>query len=174
VGSKGSGCWWALLGAVALAVGGCATDAAETGPASKARASSASANSNPSYAAPASYRQLVARAVTDAYAKNNTPMSNILKAEITAPADGWMGIFKGGNRPIVCVRLTVKSQGLFSDQSTYVAGYTFEKGQVAEEFFPEAINPAAGGALAAAIVNANTCGNLAYRAFPELTRPKGR
>jgi hypothetical protein len=101
-------------------------------------------------------------------------MSKILKAEITAPADGWMGITGGGNRPIVCVRLTVKSQGLFSDQSTYVAGYTFEKGQVADEFFPEAINPALGGAFGAAIRNAATCGNLTYGAFPELMRSKVR
>ena len=33
---------------------------------------------------------------------------------------------------------------------------------------------AAGGALAAAIINANTCGNLTYGAFPELMRLKGR
>jgi hypothetical protein len=85
-----------------------------------------------------------------------------------------MGITGGGNRPIVCVRLTVKSQGLFSDQSTYVAGYTFEKGQVADEFFPEAINPALGGAFGAAIRNAATCGNLTYGAFPELMRSKVR
>ena len=171
---KGSGCWWGLLGALALAVGGCATDAAETGPASKARASTASASSDPSYAAPPGYRQLVARAVAEAYAKNDLPMSKILKAEITAPADGWMGITGGGNRPIVCVRLTVKSQGLFSDQSTYVAGYTFEKGKVADEFFPEAINPALGGTFGAAIRNASTCGNLTYAAFPELMRLKVR
>jgi hypothetical protein len=171
---EGSGFRWVLLGALALAVGGCATDAAETGPVSKGQASSASASSNPSYAAPPGYRQLVARAVADGYAKNDLPMSKILKAEITAAADGWMGITGGGNRPIVCVRLTVKSQGLFSDQSTYVAGYTFEKGQVADEFFPEAINPALGGAFGAAIRNAATCGNLTYGAFPELMRSKVR
>jgi hypothetical protein len=171
---KGSGCWSGFIGGLALALGGCATDAGETGPASSARASTASASSNPSYAAPPGYRQVIARNIAESYAKNNTPMSNILKAEITSPADGWMGIFNGGNRPIVCVRLTVKSEGLFSDQSTYVTGYTFEKGQVADVFNPEAINPAAGGALAAAIKNANTCGNLTYGAFPELTRPKGR
>jgi hypothetical protein len=101
-------------------------------------------------------------------------MSKILKAEITAPGEGWMGIFNGGNRPIACVRLTVKSQGPFSDRSTFVTGYTFEKGQVAEVFYPEAINPALGGAVGAAIRNASTCGNLPYRAFPEPTRPKGR
>ena len=139
-----------------------------------ARASTASASANPSYAAPPGYRQLIARKIVEAYAKNDLPMSNILKAEITAPAEGWMGITGGGNRPIVCARLTVKSQGLFSDQSTYVAGYTFEKGQVADEFFPEAINPALGGALGAAIRNASTCGNLTYGAFPEFMRLKGR
>ena len=85
-----------------------------------------------------------------------------------------MGIGGGGNRPIVCARLTVKSQGLFSDQSTYVVGYTFEKGKVADELFPENINPALGGALGAAIRNAATCGNLSYGAFPELMRLKGR
>jgi hypothetical protein len=168
------GRWWGLLGAVALAIGGCATDAAETGTASKARASTASASFDPSYAAPPGYRQLVARKVVEAYAKNDLPMSKILKAEITAPAIGWMGIGGGGNRPIVCARLTVKSQGLFSDQSTYVVGYTFEKGQVADEFFPESINPALGGALGAAIRNASTCGNLTYGAFSELMRLKGK
>jgi hypothetical protein len=140
----------------------------------RAQASSASGSANPSHAAPPGYRQLVARKVVDAYAKNDLPMSKILKAEITAPADGWMGITGAGNRPIVCVRLTVKSQGLFSDQSTYVAGYTFEKGQVADEFFPEAINPALGGAFGAAVRNAATCGNLTYGAFPELMRSKAR
>jgi hypothetical protein len=163
-----------LLAALALVLGGCATDAAETAPAAKARESSAGASSNPSYAAPPGYRQLVARAVAEAYAKGNLPMSRILKAEITSPADGWMGITGGGNRPIVCVRLTVKSQGLFSDQSTYVAGYTFEKGRVADEFFPEAVNPALGGALGAVIRNASTCGNLSYGPFPELMRSKGK
>jgi hypothetical protein len=171
---KGSGCWWGSLGALALAVGGCVTDAAETGPASKAPAATANASSNPSYAAPPGYRQMIARAIAETYAKNNLPMSRILKAEITAPANGWMGIFDGGNRPIVCARLTVKSQGLFSDQSTYVVGYTFEKGRVAGEFFPENINPALGGAVGAAIRNANTCGNLSYGPFPELMRSKGR
>jgi hypothetical protein len=163
-----------LLGALALIIGGCATDAAETGPASKAQASTGSASFDPSYADPAGYRQLVARAIVEAYAKNELPMSRILKAEVTAPAIGWMGIGGGGNRPIVCARLTVKSQGLFSDQSTYVVGYTFEKGKVADEFFPENINPALGGALGAAIRNAATCGNLSYGAFPELMRLKGR
>jgi hypothetical protein len=169
---KGSGCRWGWLGALALAVGGCATDAAEKGPASGARASTASYNA--SYAAPPGYRQLIARKIVEAYAKDNSPMSKILKAEITAPAEGWMGITGGGNRPIVCARLTVKSQGLFSDQSTYVVGYTFEKGQVADEFFPEAINPALGGAFGAAVRNAATCGNLTYGAFPELMRVKAK
>jgi hypothetical protein len=171
---RDSGCVWGLIGALALALGGCATDAAGTGAVSKTQASSASASSDPSYAAPAGYRQLVARAVAEAYAKNNLPMSKILKAEVTGPADGWMGITGGGNRPIVCVRLTVKSEGLFSDQTTYVAGYTFEKGRVADEFFPEAINPGTGGAFGALIRNASTCGNLSYSAFPELMRLKGR
>src|SRR5262245_30795548 len=171
---KGSGCWWGSLGALALALGGFATAAAETGPASRARAATADASANPSYAAPPSYRQAIARAIAEAYAKNNLPMSRILKAEITAPAIGWMGIFEGGNRPIVCARLTVKSQGLFSDQSTYVVGYTFEKGRVADEFFPENVNPGTGGAFGAAIRNANTCGNLNYVPFPELMRSKGR
>jgi hypothetical protein len=117
---------------------------------------------------------MVASAVKESYAQSNTPMSDILKAEITAPAIGWMGIFDGGNRPIACVRLTVKSQGLFSDTATHVTGFTFENGKIARAFNPEAINPAAGGAFAAAIVNANTCGNLTYGAFPELIRLKGR
>lgn len=171
---NGSGCWWGLLGALVPAIGGCATDAAGTGPASKAQVSSASTSSDPSYAAPPGYRQLIARAIAEAHAKNSLPMSRILKGEITAPAEGWMGITGGGNRPIVCARLTVKSQGLFSDQSTYVVGYTFEKGQVADEFFPESINPALGGAVGAAIRNASTCGNLTYGAFPELMRLKVR
>ena len=136
--------------------------------------STANTSSNPSYAAPPAYRQLIARKIVEAYAKDNLPMSRILKAEITAPAAGWMGITGGGNRPIVCARLTVKSQGLFSDQATYVVGYTFEKGQVADEFFPESINPALGGAVGAAIRNAATCGNLSYGPFPELMRSKGK
>jgi hypothetical protein len=171
---KGLGCAWGLLGALALAVGGCATDAAETGSAKGARASTASASSDPSYAAPPGYRQVIVRNIAESYAKNNSPMSKILKAEITAPAMGWMGAFNGGNRPIVCVRLTVKSEGLFSDQSTFVTGYSFEKGQVADVFNPEAINPAVGGAFGAALKNAMTCGDLAYGAFPELIRLKGK
>jgi hypothetical protein len=172
---KGSGCWWGSLGALALAVGGCATDAAETGPVSKAQASSAGASANQSYAAPPGYRQLVAHNIAETYRKQDLPMSKILKAEITAPAIGWMGIFDGGNRPIVCVRMTVKvAPGLFSDESTYVAGYTFEKGQVADVFYPESVNPALGGAFGAAVRNAATCGNLTYGAFPELMRSKVR
>ncbi len=171
---EGSGCWWGLLGVLALAIGGCATDVAETGTASGARVSSANASFDPSYAAPSGYRQVIARNIAEAYAKTSAPMSKILKAEITAPAIGWMGAFNGGNRPIVCVRLTVKSEGLFSDQATSVTGYSFEKGQVADVFNPEAINPALGGAVGAAIRNASTCGNLTYGAFPELMRLKGR
>jgi hypothetical protein len=163
-----------LLGALALGVGGCATEAAGTGSASKAQVSSGSASFDPSYAAPPGYRQVIARNIAESYAKNNSPMSKILKAEITAPAIGWMGAFNGGNRPIVCARLTVKSEGLFSDQSTFVTGYSFEKGQVADVFYPEAINPAVGGAFGAILKNAMTCGDLAYGAFPELLRLKGR
>ena len=58
---------------------------------------------------------MVARAIVEAYAKNELPMSRILKAEVTAPAIGWMGIGGGGNRPIVCARLTVKSLKKVSD-----------------------------------------------------------
>jgi hypothetical protein len=72
------------------------------------------------------------------------------------------------------VRLTVKSDGPFSDKSTDVVGYSFEKGQVADVFYPEAINPAVGGAFGAALKNAMTCGDLAYGAFPELMRLKGK
>jgi hypothetical protein len=45
---------------------------------------------------------------------------------------------------------------------------------VADVFYPEAINPAVGGAFGAILKNAMTCGDLAYGAFPELLRLKGR
>jgi hypothetical protein len=117
---------------------------------------------------------VIARSIKDSYAKAGWPMSKILKAEITAPAKGWMGITGGGTRPIACVRLTVKSQGLFADKSTFVTGYTFERGKVADVFYPDSVNPALGGAIGAAIRSASTCGNLTYGAFPELMRLKAR
>jgi hypothetical protein len=53
-------------------------------------------------------------------------------------------------------------------------GFTFENAKIAEVFNPDEINPAAGGAFAAAVKNAATCGKLTYSPFPELAKNKTR
>ena len=137
-----------FVGVLLLFVGGCATP-------------------NPATTTvPPNYRQLIVRHVAA-----NWDMSRILKAAISAPGE-WVGPFGLGNpRPIVCVQITIQGPLI---QQTSTMGYTFENGQIAEVFNPDEINPAAGGAFAAAVKNAATCGKLAYLPFTELAKTKTR
>jgi hypothetical protein len=113
-------------------------------------------------AVPANYRQIIAHDMAAKYRAAKWDRRKILNSEISGPDEGWMGLY--GNRPIVCVRLTVR--GPFIDQ-TFTTGFTFENGHIGEEFSPYDVNPAAGGAVAAAIRDASTCGKLTYGPFPE-------
>ena len=143
-----SGWFTRLVGTFLLTAGGCATpDPATT-------------------TVPPNYRQMIVRHLTA-----NRDMSKILKAEISAPGE-WVGPFGlGSPRPIVCVQLTVQGPLI---QQTYAMGFTFENAKIAEVFNPDEINPAAGGAFAAAVKNAATCGKLTYSPFPELAKNKTR
>lgn len=117
-------------------------------------------------AVPSNYRLLVA-----GYLASKWDKRKILKAEISRPGD-WVGPFGlGGPRPIACVQLTIQGPLI---QQTLAMGFTFENGQIAEVFNPDEINPAAGGAFAAAVKNAATCGKLAYSPFPELVKASPR
>jgi hypothetical protein len=55
-----------------------------------------------------------------------------------------------------------------------LAGLAGTRLLVAEAFYPDEINPAAGGAFAAAVKSAVTFGKLTYLPFPELVKPKVR
>jgi hypothetical protein len=115
---------------------------------------------------PSNYRLLIARHVAA-----NWDMSKILKAEISSPGEWVVPFGLGSPRPIACVKLTVQGPLI---QQTHVMGFTFESAQIAEAFNPDEINPAAGGAFAAAVKNEATCGKLAYSPFPELVKSKAR
>lgn len=129
-----------------LAIAGCAT------PNSVAVAQERAAKS--SVSVPANYRQLVARRLAANKGK-------VIKAEISRPGEGWMGLINGGNRPLVCARVTFQGSMI---QQTYVAGFTFEKGQIADEFYPGGY----GGLLQGAL----TCDKLSYGPFPEMARSR--
>jgi hypothetical protein len=110
---------------------------------------------------PSNYRQLVARRLA-------TNKYKVIKAEISRPGEGWMGLFNGGNRPMVCARVTFQGPLI---QQTYVAGFTFEKGQIADVIYPGGYNPM-GGALGAALQSALTCDKFSYGPFPELAKAR--
>ena len=114
-----------------------------------------------SVSVPANYRQLVARRLA-------TNKVKVIKAEISRPGEGWMGLINGGNRPMVCARVTFQGPLI---QQTYVAAFTFEKGQIADQFYPGGYNPM-GGALGAALQSALTCDKFSYGSFPELAKAR--
>jgi hypothetical protein len=137
-----------LAGTLLLVAGGCAT----TDPATTT--------------VPSNYRLLIAR-----YVAANWDMSNIIKAQISSPGE-WVGPFGlGSPRPIACVQLTVQGPLI---QQRNALGFTFENAKIGEVFYPNEINPATGGAFAAAVKSAVTCGKLAYSPFPELVKSKVR
>ena len=143
-----TGTFASLAGTLLLVMGGCMTpDPATT-------------------VVPPNYRLLVAGHVASKWDRRK-----ILKAEISAPGD-WEGPFGlGSPRPIACVKLTIQGPLI---QQIVAMGFTFENGQIAEVFNPDEINPAAGGAFAAAMKNAVTCGKLVYSSFPELVKSRPR
>lgn len=145
--------WRVQLLSLCLAVAVCATNE------STALAQERAAKS--SVSVPANYRQLIARRLGANKAK-------VLKAEISRPGEGWMGLINGGNRPLACARVTVQGPLM---QQTYVAGFTFEKGQIADVFYPGGYSPV-GGALGGALQGALTCDKLSYGPFPELPRSR--
>lgn len=120
----------------------------------------ASAQASASVAVPANYRHLVARHL----APNLKKWGKLRKARISRPGEGWMGIFGGGNRPIVCA--TITAQGSIIEQ-TYTVGFTFKGGRIEDVFYPGGFNPMV-GAVGAALQEALTCGKLTYGSFPEL------
>jgi hypothetical protein len=145
--------WCTIVGALVL--GGCATtDAGGPGGEKISKA----------VAVPTNYRQVVARH----FATTNRT-GKMLKAEISRPGVWSRPSWVGGPRPIVCIRW--KARGDLIDQS-YSLGFMFENGKVAETFNPQYANPAAGGYLGAALLNAATCGKLAYGPFPEIMRSR--
>ena len=148
--------WWAQAGAILLVLGGCATtDTSETAQAG---------GTDPATAVPANYRQLLARNFAA-----KTDLSKLRKAEISQPGV-WVGPFGLGKpTPIACAVLTIQGPLI---QQTYAVGFTFQNGQIADVFSPDASNPAAGGAFAGAMKNAATCGKLSYTPFPELMKPR--
>jgi hypothetical protein len=121
---------------------------------------SAVAQAAGSTAVPANYRQVVARHLAPSLKK----WGRLRNARISRPGEGWMGIFNGGNRPIVCA--TVTAQGTLIEQ-TYTVGFTFKGSRIEDVFYPGGYNPMV-GAVGAALQNALTCDKLTYGPFPEL------
>jgi hypothetical protein len=144
-----------LFLSVCIALTGCATtDSAGVGQEGAAKTS---------VGVPANYRQLIARHLAASADK-----AKVLKAEISGPGEGWMGLFGGGNRPIACARVTVQGPLI---QQTNIAGYTFENGRIADVFYPGGYNPMI-GAVGAALQSNLTCDKLSYGPFPELARAR--
>jgi hypothetical protein len=147
--------WVFCLLAPVLLLGACTTSDAGSAKPGAVKAATA---------VPPNYRQLMAR-----YIAANVDRGKVLKAEISRPGvwESPIGLFEP--KPIACARWT--AQGAIIQQ-TYVLAFTFENGKIAEAFDPGYINPAAGGAFAAAIKQAATCGKLSYSPFPELMKGK--
>ena len=60
--------------------------------------------SSPAYAAPPSYRMLVAREI---WPRSGVSSKNrLISATISKPTERWAGVFGGGLRPIVCATTT--------------------------------------------------------------------
>ena len=118
-------------------------------------------NDNP--AVPANYRSLIAASIA-----GEMDFSKFIKAEVSSPGV-WEAPIGPASRPIACARITI--EGTFGPHS-YTLGYRFVNGRIDDVFNPDAVNPAAGGYIAAAINSAASCGKLAYGPFPELARPK--
>lgn len=150
-GDKRTFAWCGLFGLLLLAGGCAAGDAAGEKGQGVPKA----------YVAPANYRQVVAH-----HFLASIKTGKMLKAEISRPGE-WPRL--DGSRAIVCVNW--RAQGPLIEQN-YTLGFMFENGKVSETFNPDYINPGAGGALGAAILNASTCGKLTYDAFPEIMKAK--
>jgi hypothetical protein len=110
-------------------------------------------------AVPSNYRQLIASKLAA-----SADLNRLVKAEISLPGEGWMGLINGGNRPMACVTLTIDGPLI---QQTQTTGYTFKNGQIDKAFSADA-----GGAALAAITSATTCDKFTYVPFPELRRPR--
>jgi hypothetical protein len=103
------------------------------------------------------------------YVEANWDTRKILKAEISLPGE-WIGPFGlGSPRAIACVKVTTEGPLI---RQTYAMGFTFENEDIAEVVSPDAMKLAAGGAFAAAVKSAATCGQLTYSPFPELVMSK--
>jgi hypothetical protein len=114
---------------------------------------------------PANYHQVVARYIAELKAKSVTK-SKITKAEITRPGLGFNGIFSGGDRPMVCARVTYQTEyGSVSSR----AAYAFSNGQIESVIYPDAFNPSS-GAFGNLIKSATTCDRLTYGPFPEMLK----
>lgn len=94
-------------------------------------------------AVPSNYRQLIASKLGA-----SVDLKRLIKAEISLPGEGWMGLINGGNRPMACVTLTIKAPLIPQTQTT---GYTFKNGQIDDVF---SIDAYPGGAVRAVIASA--------------------
>src|SRR2546423_779678 len=73
-------------------------------------------------AAPANYRQTVA-----AKLRRMVDVATIRSPQITKPHMKWVGIFNGGTRPTVCVKLV--RPNLLGNPATYVYLFYFDNGR---------------------------------------------
>ena len=112
-------------------------------------------------AVPSNYRQLIASKLAA-----SVDLKRLVKAEISLPGEGWMGLINGGNRPMACVTLTIEAPLMPQTQTT---GYTFKNGQIDDVF---SIDAYPGGAVRAVIASALTCDKFTYVPFPELRRSR--
>jgi len=147
--------WVSQACALFAMLGGCAT----TDEAGGAKI----AGTKTTTAIPANYRQLVARHIAA-----SRDLKTVLKAEISRPGEGWVGIFDGGNRPIACASVTFQGPLI---QQGYTVAFLFENGQIAKVFYPGGYNPAI-GAVGAALQEGLSCGQLSYVPFPEIVKSK--
>ena len=146
--------YWMAISTVVIGLSGCAT----TDPATSAQAAPTTIFT----AVPSNYRQLIASKLAA-----SVDLKRLVKAEISLPGEGWMGLINGGNRPMTCVTLTIEGPLIRETQRT---GYTFKNGQIDDVFSIDASNP--GGAVGAAIASATTCDKFTYVPFSELRRPR--
>jgi hypothetical protein len=145
---------WIAISTVVICLGGCVT----TDPTTSAQAAPTTIPTG----VPLNYRQLIASKLVA-----SVDLNRLVRAEISLPGEGWMGLINGGNRPMACVTLTIDGPLI---QQTQTAGFTFKNGQIDDVFSIGASN--LGGAVGAAIVGATTCDKFTYVPFPELRRPR--